>query len=412
MKAFLYGMSALAYWLAYTGRRPVCISRAQSSAIFAGDGVRNGKLPDQSAEIAKHGAKGDTAPSRGAAPSAEGTARGEVEAGDCGDLGRPAGGGSWDGAETKGCGDLGQSAGESRHLASRPSAAGAASRAFALFPHVSMPLHLLVPNPAKVNAKGVVCHRSSRSFGAGSFCPIDEVVGACSPELCFVQVARHFPFHQAVKAGCALCGTFAVNPQAQFGLSSRRPLTTKAEIAKYLEANRGIAGAKRARRALKYVVDGCASPAEIRLAMVLTLPHAKGGFSLSGFLANQPIDLGKKEAKVAGRRRVIPDLLNTARKVAVEYDADVTHASAQRRMQDATKRMVLESLGFKVVTVTTRQLALTSKIRDVAEEICKHVGAPLHIKSSAFERSHRLLMEMPRSFDGLFSPCWLANRAA
>ena len=105
-------------------------------------------------------------------------------------------------------------------------------------------------------------------------------------------------------------------------------------------------------------------------------------------------------------------MLNAARRVAVEYDADITHASAQRRMQDATKRMVLESMGFKVVTVTTKQLGLTNKMRDIAEEIRKHVGVPLRIRSAAFERNHRLLMGMPRSFDGLFGPCWLADSAA
>ena len=421
MRAFLYGVSALAYWLAYTGRRPACLPLAGGESLFAGgdapfagDATRcagGGCLPGGGAA---GDAKGDASLASssvlGADDSAYGTRRNAPLASSGVVSAAAVAGDAMSVASRETHVDVravGATVSRDGDAEKRQSAAGVVTRAFSLFPHMKAPLHVLVPNPAKVNAKGIVCHRSSRSFGRGSFFPVDELMGVCSPELCFVQVARHLPLHQAIKAGCALCGSFAVSPRSEFGLVSRRPLTTRAAIAEYLESNKGIAGAKRARRALRYVVEGCASPAEIRLAMTLTLPYEKGGFSVPGLCANRAIELGKKAVKVAGRRRVVPDLLNAEQKVAIEYDADVTHASGQRRMQDATKRMVLESMGFKVVTVTTKQLGLGGRMRDVAEDIRRHMGMPLRIRSASFEKNHRLLTSMPKSFDGLFARRWL-----
>lgn len=326
MRGFLYGISALAYWLAYTGRLDMPVVRA-------GDAAASGQ---------------------NAAP-------------------------------------------------------GIAEGARVLFPHLGRPLHVLVPDATRVRAKGFACHRSSAAFAGGSFHLADEVLGVCSPELCFVQVAKQFPFHQAVKAGCALCGSFAISPKADFGLVARQPLATKAALEKYLAENGGISGAKAARKALRYVVEGCASPAEIYLAMVLTLLYAKGGFALPGFRSNCSVELGKRAAKAAARSKVIPDLLNVEHRIAIEYDADITHASGQRRMHDATKRMVLESMGFKVVTVTTRQLASSERMRDVAREVRKHMGLPFRVKSAEFDRNHRLLQATRKSFDGLYNPQWLAG---
>ena len=129
------------------------------------------------------------------------------------------------------------------------------------------PLHGLVPGATRVRAKEIACHRSNVAFEGESFHLVDEALGVCSPELCFVQVAKQFPFHQAVKAGCALCGSFAISPKADFGLVTRQPLTTKAALEKYLGENGGISGAKAARKALRHVVEGCASPAEIYQAI-------------------------------------------------------------------------------------------------------------------------------------------------
>lgn len=327
MGAFLYGISALAYWLAYNGQPSACV------AYTGNDGDHDG-----------------------------------------------------------------------------PAMSGIAERSYALFPYLGRPLHVLVSGATQVRARGFVCHRSSRVIEGGPFHRVDELLGVCSPELCFVQVAKELPFHQAVKAGCALCGSFAIDPKAEFGLVARQPLTTKAALERYLDENGGISGAKAARKALKYVVEGCASPAEIYLAMVLTLPFAKGGFSLTGFQSNCPVELGKRAAKAATRSKVVPDLLNAEHRIAIEYDADVTHASGHRRMQDATKRMVLESMGFKVVTVTTRQLASSERMRDVAREVRKHMGLPLRVKSAEFSKNHRLLQATRKSFDGLYNPQWLAGR--
>ena len=291
---------------------------------------------------------------------------------------------------------------------SPPCAVGDAG--FDLLASLSHPVHVSVPRSQRSQQRGFVKHVRDKPFGDDHLVCVAPGVFAPSPELCFVQVAEHMPFHQTVKAGCALCSTFSIDPAEPFGLASVQPLTTLEKLRSFVESNPGARGRNKACQALPYVKERAASPAEIYQLMVLTLPTHRGGFGLRELEPNCKVSLGKRAAKMAGRSFVVPDLYSERCRVAIEYDADATHCSGRQLSRDATKRMALESMDVKVITVTTGQLASFERMRDVADEVARAMGTRVRISSASFESAQRLLGTTRKSFDGLFDAAWLEHR--
>ena len=271
-----------------------------------------------------------------------------------------------------------------------------------MFPTFRTPFHIVVPTDSRSRVPGIVSHVSGFPYQSDAFVRINDSLYVSSPELCFVQLAQVLPFHETVKAGCALCSSFALDPMSQFGLASRKPLTSRIAIQRFIERNPGHRGNKKARRLLPYLVEGTASPAEIRLAMMLTLPLSKGGFGLKGLVANKPIKLGKKTARSAGRSTVIPDLLDEEHRIAIEYDADQTHGTGHQLTRDATKRMALETMGIRVLTVTSGQLRSPAQLGSVAKEIGRLTGQRIRPRGKQYATNLWRLHRMPVSFDRLF----------
>lgn len=282
--------------------------------------------------------------------------------------------------------------------------------AFDLLASLSHPVHISVPRSQRSQRRGFVKHVRDKAFDGDYLVRVAPGIFVPSPELCFVQVAERMPFHQTVKAGCALCSTFSIDPAQPFGLASVQPLTNLEKLRSFVESNPGARGRNKACQALPYVKERAASPAEIYQLMVLTLPTHRGGFGLRELEPNCKVPLGKRAAKMAGRSFVIPDLYSERCRVAIEYDADATHCSGRQLSRDATKRMALESMDVKVITVTTGQLASFERMRDVADEAARAMGTRVRISSASFESAQRLLGTTRKSFDGLFDAAWLEHR--
>ncbi len=277
---------------------------------------------------------------------------------------------------------------------------------------LAKPLHIAVSPARRARQTGFAKHVRSAPAPAEDMVVASSGVRVPVPELCFVQIAEQLPFHQVVKAGCALCSTFSLDPSQPFGLVERKPLTTQAELASFIDFHPGLRGVKNARVAVGHIGEGAASPAEIYQMMVLTLPPRWGGFGLRSLEANRVVRLGKKAAGMAGRAYVVPDLCDFEHRLAIEYDADATHTYGEQLSRDATKRMALESMGMKVITVTTRQLASLDRMRDVAKEAARIMGTRVRTQSARFESEQRLLAATRKSFDGLYDREWLERARA
>lgn len=269
-----------------------------------------------------------------------------------------------------------------------------------LFPWIPQPYHVLVPNHSKSSVPEAVAHASAFSYREKPFVRIGNGVFASCPELCFVQLATMLPLYELVKAGDALCGSFFIDPDADGSLGGRTPITSKRRIEAFLRHNPGLRGTKSARSALRFMVDGAASPPEAFLWSVLSTSQRHGGFSIPGLTMNKRIRPSKKARRIAGRETLVPDLSHHDSRLAIEYDSNSEHLEAAQVTRDSSKRLALEADGYKVITVTTRQLADPVSMMDVAEQAAKRIGYRMRIRSKNFDQSQRALYAAGWSLGG------------
>lgn len=275
------------------------------------------------------------------------------------------------------------------------------------FPYIPLPYHLSTTSRNKRRLPHAVGHFLTGKPKGKAFCRIDHGLYAPSPELCFVQLAQQLPFHELVRAGNVLCGRFRLNPDAGNRLESRAAITSKKRIGSFLRANPGLTGAKSARRALQWIVEGTASPPEAFLSMVFALPFRHGGFQLPSPAANQRIKPMQKARAIAQRKTLVPDLLFAHAKLAVEYDSTAEHTGADQLAKDARKRLALEAAGYQVITVTAQQIGRIGEMQRIARQAYKRMGLRFRPQSKLFGQQQASLFRMGWSLDGYIA----GNRA-
>lgn len=260
-----------------------------------------------------------------------------------------------------------------------------------ILPFIPTPIHVLVPRKTKSPIPDAVVHASHFAFKGKPFLRVADGIFAACPELCFIQLACDLPFHELVKVGSALCGTFAVDPFCTNGLARRAPITSVRRIEAFIRRNPGIRGAKAARRAVKCLAENAASPPEAFLWTVMSLSQRYGGYGIPELELNRRITPSKRTQCLARRKTLVPDIVHAPSRLAIEYDSNSEHLTPDQISRDASKRLALESDGFKVVTVTTRQLSSSDEMRGIAEQSCKRIGRRFQIQSKNFQTQHQLL---------------------
>lgn len=268
------------------------------------------------------------------------------------------------------------------------------------FSHIPQPYHFSTTSRDKRHMPHAVGHLLTGKPKGKAFCRIDHGLYASSPELCFVQLAQQLSFHELVRSGNVLCGRFRLNPDAENKLESRSPITSKRRIESFLRANPGLTGAKSARRALQWIVEGAASPPEAFLSMVFGLPFRQGGFQLPNPAANQRIEPTQRAREIAQRKTLVPDILFAHAKLAIEYDSTAEHTGADQLAKDARKRLALEADGYQVITVTAQQIGRVGEMQHIARQAYKRMGLRFRPQSKMFGQQQASLFRMGWSLDG------------
>ena len=155
-------------------------------------------------------------------------------------------------------------------------------------PSTKTPLDLLFANrEARVFHATVRPHVTSSALPPDSFLRLSEHVLIVCPELCLIQISNALPIERLILMCSEFCGSY-LPLSAGNQPSERPPLTTLPALriyaAKALPPRAGL----RFRRALRHAVDGAASPMEARVALMLALPHALGGYNLPEPVLNHP----------------------------------------------------------------------------------------------------------------------------
>ena len=267
---------------------------------------------------------------------------------------------------------------------------------------LSLPLDILVSSDRarKVNSM-VKSHISSCSFPNGSFLKIGINLFVSSPELCFLQMASQLELVQLIRLGFELCGSYrhagyneAFGEDESRGFFLDKPLTSTKKLSAFILKLGKVKGKQKASRAVRYLIDGSASPAETILTMMITLPIMLGGFGFPAPSLNTRIDIVSTAKKTAAKKHYSCDLFWSEAKIALEYDSDAFHSKTEQIASDAARRNALSYIGINVITVTRKQLVSSIEMRRIAHLLGKHLDKRLIYHDPEFTEAHMQLRSL------------------
>ncbi|MCL1896009.1 MAG: hypothetical protein FWG03_05625 [Clostridiales bacterium] len=238
----------------------------------------------------------------------------------------------------------------------------------------------------------------------GCFINIDDGLVVSSPEFCFLQMASLLPLAGLIVLGYEMCGTYSMPVAGDMtvperGFYKRRPLTSVKKIEAFLGRMAGAKGHQNATKALRYILEGSASPMETKLSIILTLPYKLGGFGFSKPVLNWRVAPSKTGKRFSGKESYVCDLFWPDHDLAVEYDSALFHSGQGQYVDDAMKRAELLKKGITVITVTKQQLYSRKEFETIAAAIAKSLGKRLRYENKpgfadAHHGLHRLLFDV------------------
>ena len=256
----------------------------------------------------------------------------------------------------------------------------------------SLPVHTLVgKDAARARSKNVTSsvwatlpERSVVDIGMGFL--------VSSPEFCFLQMANRLSLVGLIQLCFELCGTYAV---VEDGPSRERnaPLTSIAKLTSFVQASAHAPGRAKALRALRYSMDGSASPMEAVLTMLLCLPYDLGGYGIERPRLNYRVNVPPSMRDLVDRAYCKADACWPEAKLCVEYDSKRYHLHPERQESDSRRRNTLVVLGFTMMVVSRGQIADSGAFNRLAKQIAMQTGKRLRYKDPGFTRKHLALRD-------------------
>lgn len=258
--------------------------------------------------------------------------------------------------------------------------------------------HLLVAD-ASMRRAGSACvyHVCTHPLPPGSLLRVSESVATVSPALALVQRASRLSVPELIFAADELCGTYALSATEEDEMSTRaQPIATLAQLQGYVDAAGDMHGVKKARRALRYAIEGAASPRESTVEMLLCLPPLLGGFGLPRPIMNFEVEFDRAARQLTGHRCARGDLTWPKARLIVEVDSDAFHGQVDQLHRDQTRANALRHMGYEVMSITNNQLAnlksLTCLAADIAAALHWRIRTPSAKCLRARAELHSLLL--------------------
>ncbi len=240
-------------------------------------------------------------------------------------------------------------------------------------------------NSARFYADGKIIHSCGLTLPARAVV-IQKGERVASPELLFLELAANLSIQQLILLGLQLCS----HPP---GLPAEA-ITAKQKIKTFLTKTSGYRGHRKAAQAIQYVENSSASIMESLAYMILALPHALGGYGLSGATFNREIRLKSEGKARIGQNRCFADLYYKQAKVAVEYESFTYHNSPSEQGRDAMRSAILERQGIVVMHLSTIQLYNREACKDFACNLSYRLGKRIEIRTKKFDEMHDLLRSL------------------
>lgn len=238
--------------------------------------------------------------------------------------------------------------------------------------------------------KGCTIHLCKAPMPRGAVVERDGIMVA-SPELMFLQLTPKLNIHTLILLGLQLCSHPPGRPS--------QAITTKKKLTSFIVKASGHRGQLKAIRALKYIEDGSASIMESVAYMILTLPHALGGYGIRGATFNFEIKLKEQAGKRLGQDCCFMDLYYKSAKLAVEYDSFTFHNTPSERGRDAIRSVILNRHGIEVMHLNTIQLYDKNACTDFASQLAYRLGRRIQIRTGKFDEMNTLLRTLLPSYE-------------
>lgn len=189
---------------------------------------------------------------------------------------------------------------------------------------------------------------------AGSFFELDGGVVVPSPCFTFLLMAKRLSFLELIAYGNELCGVYSFDKNSPRGMRQRSfPLLSLADLGRYLDGAGGAPGVELARKALRYVVEGSASPMETVDVMLLCLPVRHGGYGLPVADMNLEVPLGRLAASIANKQTCRGDLCWLEEHLIVEHQGLYDHDNSNAYSSDRARIDALKAEGYNVLELTS-----------------------------------------------------------
>ena len=263
-------------------------------------------------------------------------------------------------------------------------------------------LCILTPS-VKERRKRLGCRSASWQppQGACSFCCIGDREYVSSPQATFLQLASVVSMVELIEVGYELCASFFIRNGE---IVERTPVTNVERMREYIGKCTGVRGCAKASEALRYVANGAASPMEVKVSMLLTLPHKWGGYGLPIPVLNRPVHIPEELRDAAEKSYYLVDMFWPQALLGVEYDSDSNHSGADSLNADSKKRSYLDVLGVRVLSLTNSQVVDLDCMDHFVSAIERNLAIKKRCTMKDFrERQHTLRAKLlwndpPRKF--------------
>lgn len=261
--------------------------------------------------------------------------------------------------------------------------------------NLSVPVDIgVTPKSPRFRTSLKTPHLISAPPPKGSFVRLSSEAYVSSPEYSFVQTGTSYDLVELIWAGNCLCSSFAINTSATGGFVESKPVTTRSRLEGFIRKSSRIRGIAHAKRAVRFVRDGAASPMETAVTMLLCLPCSLGGFGLNAPRINKKIRPGTKGNVKLGQSEYIFDLVWPESKFVLEYDGEACHTGIDRISHDSVRRSDLVYLGYSVFVMTKQQAYSQETFEQCAIKIAHGIGTRLqHRRSPDWPQKNAMLRQ-------------------
>lgn len=250
-------------------------------------------------------------------------------------------------------------------------------------PFLSRPYRLAVfRREDRCTMRDIRCHIVPASVREAPHYLVASGILVPSPELALLQQSRGCSLVEVAAAATVLCSAYVLDADA--GIQGRSLITTPERIASACCRHADVFGCAAVRKVQGWITPNAASPREAALALVLSLPCRLGGYGLPRPSLNVPLRLHERVSGAAASSYYVADLCWPDSRLVVEYDSDAFHLTSDQQYRDAVKRMVLEGMRYRVLTVTRQQLNDPWEMDKVARIVAPVLGRQFRIRCRDF----------------------------